>query len=812
MAKKHFQRALSVGLSLALCAGMVAPGFAATFGELQGAIDSGNSVLRGESIDESKSDAENYKIKVEAGKDGEGKDTRIVTLYEDVKAEKGESGIVIGGEGKDAAAKNITLDLNGNDIDLNPGWELALNPDPEKGTSAPEYYEETNGSGKVNSTDTSLNQDDVIHVAEDSKLTLEDTGATWEDPSSDPSSSVTPIPEYVGGRVTGGTYHAGINNEGTLVMNGGEISGNTYDSAGGVKNRGNFEMNGGVIRNNVTAVSNSGDFTMNGGQISENVGTRGTVLFSSNGRFLMNGGRIAGNKSAEPALDIYSSSTGESPVKIHGGTIIGNQVAWWDDSHMKGQKNLWALSNLGTVTLPADSEPVSPSMEDGSVDFPAGTRIEKGNTESVGVDYIHVDKNGNMTGQFVSKTENSDKSVTITDTKNGTHDVTVPEGGSVTLDGKGNTTISGGGSIEGKDGEDNKTVTTYPDGATIDKNGNITGEGVTKTEKDNSVEVDKGGDDNFTVNPPKSGDDGEKVTINQDGSVDIPNGGTKDDDKTETTYPNGGKINPDGTVEGEGTTVTKDKETGDVTIDDGKGGKTEVTVPDDKKDDVDVDSEGKTHVPGGSEQPVEMKKDGEDEGTKITAPEGTDIVVNPDGSVDVPAGGKVTDKDGNEYELPEGGKITEDGKVVDKDGNPVEPKKDDNGSGGSQGGGNGVTGGNGEADVIVIDGVEVPLSGLVSVEDVLDVLYRLAEGVDGERDEVVAWAVENGIIDDETDVEELVTVAALRAILANYARAFELDVDVTTLATLTGEDDDIVMNCDEVIDEFFTKAEEDEAA
>ena len=789
MAKKHFQRALSVGLSLALCAGMVAPGFAATFGELQGAIDSGNSVYKDGYSDEKQgsTDEETYKIKVEAGKDGEGKDTRIVTLYEDVEFDKGKdnlkstgeqgpgygysdgkAGIVIGGN-TEAPTNNVTLDLNGHDIDLNPGWEVVLDKEgAEPWNTEPVKYEWTDPTRTpptqetgtptetptgtptetptgtpthtIWATDAALNQGDVIYVAEGSKLTVKDSEAKWTgfldaSPSSTDNSLASSVPEYVGGKITGSAMNSAINNQGTLIMDGGEISGNASNYTAGIKNNGIFEMNDGVIRNNKTAVRNTGDFTMNGGQISENFGSRGAVELWAGGSFTMNGGLIAGNGTSVSTLDSGNEYGDlDSTVKIHGGTITGNVVRWLHSSSKYSK--LYALSNLGTVALPEDSDPVSVN-KDGSIDFPAGTRIEKGNTESVGVSSIHVDEQGNMTGQFVSKTENSDKSVTITDTKGGNHEITDTNNGKVTVDKDGTTTVPEGGKVTDKDGNE----TTYPDGTTISKDGTVNGE-----------------KENGTTDP----------------------------------------------------SVTKDKETGDVTIDDGKGNQTNVDVPDDKK--ADVDSEGKTHVPGGSEQPVEVKKDGEDEGTKVTAPEDTDIVVNPDGSVDVPAGGKVTDKDGNEYELPEGGKITEDGKVVDKDGNPVEPKKDDNGSGGSQGGGNGVTGGNGEADVIVIDGVEVPLSGLVSVEDVLDVLYRLAEGVDGGRDEVVAWAVENGIIDDETDVEELVTVAALRAILANYARAFELDVDVTTLATLTGEDDDIVMNCDEVIDEFFTKAEEDEAA
>ena len=49
MAKKFFSKALSVGLSLALCATMVAPAFAATFKDIQNAIDS--TELTGKSED-----------------------------------------------------------------------------------------------------------------------------------------------------------------------------------------------------------------------------------------------------------------------------------------------------------------------------------------------------------------------------------------------------------------------------------------------------------------------------------------------------------------------------------------------------------------------------------------------------------------------------------------------------------------------------------------------------------------------------------------------------------------------------------------
>lgn len=718
MAKKYFQKALSVGLSLALCAGMVAPGFAATFGELQGAIDSGNSVYKDGYSENNKAekDEDTYKIKVEDGKDDEGNETRVVTLYEDVENAREaqyserdeldnlkdlsgyeywreydkwrtqkreevrnsqESGIII------QEGMNVTLDLNGHDIDMNPGWELT-DRDREGAPTMPGTYKDENerevGCGNYGEPggNVILNAGDAVTVETDAVLTLKDSQGKWVY-DSDSDATEEDVPQYQGGKITGATdadagYRvgcSGVHNKGTLIMNGGMISGNgggtDVRKPGGVKNEGDFILNDGAVSNNWGGVDTSGTFVMNGGQISDTrSGGRYPIYVDNKSSFTMNGGIISGNYSSYGCITSWGGS-----VEINGGIFSENEI----DPN------------------PQNSDDPYNSKGSNTTDLPAGSKIIKDGAETTHLAGTTIDKNGNVTtkGETVTKTTNKDGTVTITDAKGDDHEITDTNNGKVTVDKDGTTTVPEGGKITDKDGSE----TTYPDGTTIDKDGNVTG----------------------------------------------------------------------------GSSVTKDKGTGDVTIDDGQGGKTEVTAPED-----------------------------------------TEIVVNPDGSVDVPAGGKVTDKDGNEYELPEGGKITEDGKVVDKDGNPVEPKKDDNGSGGSQGGGNGVTGGNGEADVIVIDGVEVPLSGLVSVEDVLSVLCRLTESVDGERDEVVAWAVENGIIDEEADVEEIVTVAALRAILANYARAFELDVDVSALTTLAGEDDDIVMNCDEVIDEFFTKAEEDEAA
>lgn len=90
MAKKFFKKALSVGLSLTLCAGMVAPAFAANFTDLQNVID-GNGAYQGTEIT---------------------REENTITLNGNVTREDGESSITFSGEGT-----NITLNLNGNTID-----------------------------------------------------------------------------------------------------------------------------------------------------------------------------------------------------------------------------------------------------------------------------------------------------------------------------------------------------------------------------------------------------------------------------------------------------------------------------------------------------------------------------------------------------------------------------------------------------------------------------------------------------------------------------------------------------------------------
>lgn len=135
-----------------------------------------------------------------------------------------------------------------------------------------------------------------------------------------------------------------------------------------------------------------------------------------------------------------------------------------------------------------------------------------------------------------------------------------------------------------------------------------------------------------------------------------------------------------------------------------------------------------------------------------------------------------------------------------------------------------------------IDEPAVPLaSGPVTRAEFVDYLWRhegepapvedsgLFEDVTEEHEfsPAMAWAKSVGIIsayeDGTFEPDELVTVAAVREILDNFARVFGTNaVAAADLASLSGDDDEAVLNCDEVLAEFFgeeyASTEEDEAA
>ena len=172
-----------------------------------------------------------------------------------------------------------------------------------------------------------------------------------------------------------GIQGGGVSNSGTLIMNGGEISGNNVTSGfggGGVMNHthGTFIMNDGLIHGNTSpsnggGVTNFGTFTMNDGTISDNTANRlgggvanfalvrvdgvllGIGTFTMNGgliddntatygggihntyRFTMNAGTISNNRANGNGGAIHLSRSTLYDITgttlLNGGTISGNR-------------------------------------------------------------------------------------------------------------------------------------------------------------------------------------------------------------------------------------------------------------------------------------------------------------------------------------------------------------------------------------------------------------------------------------------------------------------------------------------------------
>ena len=112
-----------------------------------------------------------------------------------------------------------------------------------------------------------------------------------------------------------------------------------------------------------------------------------------------------------------------------------------------------------------------------------------------------------------------------------------------------------------------------------------------------------------------------------------------------------------------------------------------------------------------------------------------------------------------------------------------------------------------------IDDTLIPLaSGPVTRAQFVDYLWRhegspAAESelfADHEYAPAIAWALSVEIIGEDFQPDELVTVADVRTILGSFAQVFGTNaVDVADLTTLTGADDEAVLNCDQVLAEFF---------
>jgi len=131
-------------------------------------------------------------------------------------------------------------------------------------------------------------------------------------------------------------FGGGIFNNGTLTINGGEVSNNIGVTGGGISNSGTLIINSGEISNNVSTgvgggIHNSGSLTINDGEIiNNNANSFGGGIRTGGGdsSFVMNNGTIANNNVSNPNTpSVWGggiSLGGFGSLTMNNGTISGN--------------------------------------------------------------------------------------------------------------------------------------------------------------------------------------------------------------------------------------------------------------------------------------------------------------------------------------------------------------------------------------------------------------------------------------------------------------------------------------------------------
>ena len=362
MAKKFFSKALSVGLSLALCASLVAPALAASFTDLNNAINcvvaAGGAEEHANGTKFTTDDGERYGYGWNSERNAydihawnstgeDGAEVRNIQLNNTVANSGNESSITIG------SGKNINLDLNGYNVD-------------NRGTSSDRSTIWINGG----------------------TLTLDDH-------SNDTDSNAEV------GKVTGGV-NSGIlvENNGKLTMNDGEISDNESKCkgsyhGGGVHVKGEqseFTMNGGTITNNTADYQgggvhvHEGTFNMNGGEISGNTAQWGGGVNVYNGTINMSGGTIGGNKATNDGSDVWvkADKNGSASFEMTNSTVNGSGA-------QNGQHTVVVQGNGSTFTM-GDNANVT-SADDAASDVLAkpGSTIIYNRNDSGGLHVTTVD-------------------------------------------------------------------------------------------------------------------------------------------------------------------------------------------------------------------------------------------------------------------------------------------------------------------------------------------------------------------------------------------------------------------------------------
>jgi hypothetical protein len=133
---------------------------------------------------------------------------------------------------------------------------------------------------------------------------------------------------------------------GSLVMNGGEIFGNTADDGGGVNvGGGHFTINGGEIFGNTAddgggVYVDGGGVTMWGGQIVDNAAANsgGEVYIGSGGSFTMNGGVVFGREDESTGVvfpDTWMPAEDGSGVMVHWSGVDGAVYGTWATTDLR---------------------------------------------------------------------------------------------------------------------------------------------------------------------------------------------------------------------------------------------------------------------------------------------------------------------------------------------------------------------------------------------------------------------------------------------------------------------------------------------
>ena len=817
MAKKFFPKALSVGLSLALCASMVMPSFAAVALNKDKHIDKDGALLSHEETNDAGDTVTSYDYYLE----------------EDVKLDK----TLVIKDGVDAS-----IDLNGYDLkrydDVTP---------PDLGS----YAGHTGYSS-------------VIEVQ--GELTVKDTDENGGNNGET-------------GAITGGfALHGGggVNvNGGTFNLEGGEISGNAtyYDGGAGVyvHENGTFNMSGGEISGNSMSTNGVGGgvrvedstFNMSGGTITENEAGNGGGVSVKGGTFNMSGdATINDNFGKFAGGGVYlDSAKKDTTFTMDGGTISDNTTDGYgggvgtfpmnDQSSKDVETENHVTMNGGSITNNHADNDVGGGVSIRYGDFTMNNGEISNNTAKTnggGVHSYYADttiNGGTIKGNSVNTTDGRGGGVflfgednvssmtggTITDNKaayGGGVDVDTEEGST-----KGTTFNVSGGEISKNEAVNGGGVSVIG-GATLNvTDGEISGN--TATSKGGGVYMYNGA--NFTMNDgsitgneangAKYGGGGvysfKGTTFTMNGGEISGNTATNAGggvfNHTATFNMNGGKIYNNGADTSSDDIFSNVKDGGSITLIAAENMGAELNGETVNRWLWDASNaryeDGYYFIPSLTKNAVLRLKAAPSQFFTVTVSNGYNNTPILSQSLERnTAFPKIDDptRDGYNFigwsmKLPEtvNGNIN---LVAQWEALPEPPVPDD--------------------PTIEIDDPATPLaSGPVTRAQFIDYLWRhegepASDGVctftdvagDHEFILALAWAEQNGVaeaylnaeghVDGTFEPEELVTVAAVKEFLGNFADAFGTNaVAALDLTTLAVDDEEAVLNCDEVLAEFF---------